>query len=243
MLPLWSAGALPSKEAQVMSNGEQLPHSRPQAGPGRVAQGRIGAELPSRGPARSVTGARPAWLDQFVWSVLWKFVAVSLTTVLLLLLVRELRHLLWLLVVSSFFALAMIPGVEQLHGRWGRRRGVAVGIIYVSVVLFIVLMVWVLNPGDRGVREPGASQRERLDRSAERPEPPVAGEGPGRRRSRRPGRGRHAGFPAWLVRQHSRPGLVRRWHPVRRDRRCDVRLLLRSRLPPDRAGSAVSPAP
>ena len=54
-----------------------------------------------------MTDARPAWLDRFVWSLLWKFVAVSLATVLLLLLARELRHLLWLLVVSSFFALAM----------------------------------------------------------------------------------------------------------------------------------------
>ena len=129
-----------------MSSGEQHAHSGPQAGSGRVAQSQMGAELPPRGPERSVTGAKPAWLDQLVWSVLWKFVAVSLTTVVLLLLVRELRHLLWLLVVSSFFALAMIPGVEQLHRRWGRRRGVAVGIIYVSVVSFIVLMVWVLNP-------------------------------------------------------------------------------------------------
>ena len=60
-----------------------------------------------------MTEARPAWLDQFVWSVLWKVVAVSLATVLLLLLVREPRHLLLLLVVSSFFALAMIPGVER----------------------------------------------------------------------------------------------------------------------------------
>ncbi len=129
-----------------MSNGEQRPHSRPQAGSGRVAQDRVDAAMPPRETARSVTDARPAWLDQFVWSVLWKFVAVSLAVVLLLLLVRELRHLLSLLVVSSFFALAMIPGVEQLHRRWGRRRGAAVGIIYVSVVLFIVLMVWVLIP-------------------------------------------------------------------------------------------------
>ena len=129
-----------------MSTRERHAHSGPQPGSDRVAQSQIGAELPTRGPEPSVTGAKPAWLDQLVRSVLWKLVAVSLTTVVLLLLVRELRHLLWLLVVSSFFALAMIPGVEQLQRRWHRSRGSAVGIIYLSAVSFIVLMAWVLIP-------------------------------------------------------------------------------------------------
>lgn len=129
-----------------MAGLEQRPHSRPQASFGRVAQSQLDAEMPPDGTARSATAAKPAWLDQFVWSVSWKFVAVFLATALLVLLARELQHLLWLLVVSSFFALAMIPGVEQLHRRWGRGRGAAVGVIYLSVVLFIVLMVWVLIP-------------------------------------------------------------------------------------------------
>ena len=129
-----------------MSNGEQGPLSRPQASPGGISEDEIDAEMPSRGTARSMTEAKPAWLDQFVWSALWKFVTVVLATAVLLLLARELRHLLWLLVVSSFFALAMIPGVEQIHRRWGWRRGAAVGVIYVSVVAFFVLMVLVLIP-------------------------------------------------------------------------------------------------
>jgi predicted PurR-regulated permease PerM len=130
-----------------MSNGEQGPLSRPQASPGGISEDdEIDAEMPSRGTARSMTEAKPAWLDRFVWSALWKIVAVGLATALLLLLARELRHLLWLLVVSSFFALAMIPGVEQIHRRWGWRRGAAVGVIYVSVVAFFVLMVLVLIP-------------------------------------------------------------------------------------------------
>jgi predicted PurR-regulated permease PerM len=134
-----------SQEAKVMTNGER-PQSRPQASPGGVSQGDIDEETLSQGTARSVKEAKPAWLEQFVWSALWKFVAVALATALLLLLARELRHLLWLLVVSSFFALAMIPGVEQIHRRWGWRRGAAVGVIYMSVVAFFVLMVVVLIP-------------------------------------------------------------------------------------------------
>ena len=98
---------------------------------------------------RQAMEAKPAWLDRFVWSVLGKLVAASLATALLLLLGWELRQLLWLLVVSSFFALAMIPGVEQIHRRWGWRRGAAVGVIYVSVVAFFVLLVVVLIPAMR----------------------------------------------------------------------------------------------
>ena len=130
-----------------MNNGERGPQSRPQ-GDSRssVPQDAIDAEAAPRETARSGTQARPAWLDQFVWSVLWKVVGVTLGAALLWLLARELRHLLWLLVVSSFFALAMIPGVEQIHRRWGWRRGAAVGVIYVSVVALVVLMVLVLIP-------------------------------------------------------------------------------------------------
>ena len=133
-----------SKGTKVMSDGERPPQSGSQAGGG--SQDEIDGEVPPQGTAGSVTDARPAWLDRFVWSLLWKFVAVALATALLLLLARELRHLLWLLVVSSFFAIAMIPGVEQIHRRWGWRRGAAVGVIYASVVAFFLLMVLVLNP-------------------------------------------------------------------------------------------------
>ena len=131
-----------------MSNGEQGSQSRPPGSPSSVSQDVSDAEVApgERETARSVAEARPAWLNQFVWSVLWKVVAVTLATALLVLLARELRHLLWLLVVSSFFALAMIPGVEHVHRRWGWRRGAAVGIIFGSVVALVVLMVLVLRP-------------------------------------------------------------------------------------------------
>lgn len=118
----------------------------PTAGSGDRSRDHTDAGTPPPATLRSETEARPAWLDRFVCSVLWKVLVASLAAVLLLLLTRELRHLLWLLVVSSFFALAMIPGVEHLHRRWGRSRGVAVGVIYMCVVSFIVFMVWVLMP-------------------------------------------------------------------------------------------------
>jgi predicted PurR-regulated permease PerM len=130
----------------MKGTGEQ-PHSRPQARPSKFSQDEIDAEMPPRQEASpSGAEAKPAWLGGFVWSVLWKAVAVVAATALMWLLARELKHLLLLLVVSLFFALAMIPGVEQIHGRWGWRRGAAVGFMYLSVVVFFALMVWVLIP-------------------------------------------------------------------------------------------------
>ena len=129
-----------------MSDGEQ-PHFGPQTSLRKPSQDEIDAEMPPRDEAsRSGAEAKPAWLGRFVWSVLWKVVAVVVATALMWLLARELRHLLSLLVVSLFFALAMIPGVEQIHRRWGWRRGAAVGVMYLSVVAFFGLMVWVLIP-------------------------------------------------------------------------------------------------
>jgi predicted PurR-regulated permease PerM len=129
-----------------MRNREHPPQSQPQAGSGGVSQDKVDAELSPRETARSVTEVRPAWLDQFVWSVLRKVVVVALASALMLLLAKELRHLLWLLLVSSFFAIAMIPGVEHIQTRWKWRRGAAVGVIYVSVVVLSALMVSVLLP-------------------------------------------------------------------------------------------------
>jgi predicted PurR-regulated permease PerM len=52
-----------------------------------------------------------------------------------------------MLVISVFFALAMVPAVTYMHERWGWKRGAAVGVIYAGLLLFVVLMVLVLIPG------------------------------------------------------------------------------------------------
>lgn len=117
------------------------------AQPESVAPGQVTPEeVASEQTTASTHGGRPEWVDRFVWSVLWKAVVVVLTTVVLLLLVRQTQHLLGLLVISGFFALAMIPAVDHVHQRWGWRRGAAVGLIYAAAVAFVVLMVVVLVP-------------------------------------------------------------------------------------------------
>ena len=51
-----------------------------------------------------------------------------------------------MLVVSVFFALALIPGVDHLHRKRGWRRGAAVGVIYLVGAAAVVVLVVVLIP-------------------------------------------------------------------------------------------------
>jgi predicted PurR-regulated permease PerM len=111
----------------------------------------------AEGPAPGVDAAeahvpptrseRPEWIDRFVWQSLWKVVVVGLATFGLAWIAWQMRQILSLLVVSLFFALAMIPAVTHMHHRWGWRRGAAVGVIYAGLVIFVVALVVVLIPG------------------------------------------------------------------------------------------------
>ncbi len=92
-------------------------------------------------------GGKPEWVDRFVWTALWKVVTVALATAGLLFVLYQARHFVGLLVVATFFALAMIPGVNHMQSRWGWRRGAAVGLIYGAGVVLVVAMVAVLIPG------------------------------------------------------------------------------------------------
>ncbi len=87
-----------------------------------------------------------AWLERFVWKSLWKIVGVGLAVAALLFAVYEARGLIGTLIISLFFALAIIPGVNTLQRKWGWRRGAAVGVIYAAFVVFLVFMVAVLVP-------------------------------------------------------------------------------------------------
>ncbi|WP_084039305.1 AI-2E family transporter [Demequina sp. NBRC 110053] len=90
--------------------------------------------------------APPAWLNRWVWTVLWKVVAVGVLVTVGVFVVIDLRSLISTLVISLFFALAIIPGVEALNRRFGMRRGAAVGIIYLAALAFLIFMVSVLIP-------------------------------------------------------------------------------------------------
>jgi predicted PurR-regulated permease PerM len=77
---------------------------------------------------------------------LWRGVGVILATVAGLWAVNEARELTSMLVISLFFALALVPGVNHLHEKRGWKRGAAVGVIYLAGILVLVLLTLVLIP-------------------------------------------------------------------------------------------------
>ena len=117
---------------------------------GRTAD--VPAHVADAARANAVAAAPPApqkprWVDRFVWGSLWKVVAVVLAATVLLIVATRASDLLRMLIVSMFFALAMVPAVNHIHSRWGWKRGAAVGFVYACLVLFVVFMVVVLIPG------------------------------------------------------------------------------------------------
>ncbi len=108
-----------------------------------------GVTVPDAGAAHEqlTRSERPDWIDRFVWQSLWKVVVVGLATTAILWAAWQMRQLLLLVIVSLFFALAMIPGVTHIHRRWGWRRGAAVGVIYAGLAILVAALVSVLIPG------------------------------------------------------------------------------------------------
>ncbi len=103
------------------------------------------AEATADAPDESRTG-RPRWVNGFVWQSLWKAVIVGLAVAVGLILVWRTQTLIRMLAVSFFFALAMIPAVKYMHERWGWKRGVAVGAIYLGFVVFMIALVAFMIP-------------------------------------------------------------------------------------------------
>jgi predicted PurR-regulated permease PerM len=79
-------------------------------------------------------------------STLWRGVGVILATMAGLWAVNQARELTSMLVISLFFALALVPGVNHLHQKRGWKRGAAVGFIYLAGILVLALLTLVLIP-------------------------------------------------------------------------------------------------
>jgi len=86
------------------------------------------------------------WANYFTWIVLRKTVVVAAITTLAVLAIIQARGLVGMLIISTFFALAIIPGVNALHARFGMKRGAAVGIVYLIALVALVVLVLVLIP-------------------------------------------------------------------------------------------------
>lgn len=87
-----------------------------------------------------------AWASRFTWVVLGRIVIVGVVTALVVAAALKATTLIGMLVISTFFALAIIPGVNTLQRKHGMRRGSAVGIVYLIAIAALILLVAVLIP-------------------------------------------------------------------------------------------------
>jgi len=100
-------------------------------------------------------------------STIWRVVGVILLTLAALWAAHQARTLVTMLVVSVFFALALIPGVDHLHKKRGWRRGAAVAVIYLvgaaAVVLLVVVLIPAISTLGHEVAKNGSSWMTSLD--------------------------------------------------------------------------------
>lgn len=79
-------------------------------------------------------------------NTVWRVVAIVLITLFALSIIGATSHLLVLLALSFFFSLALQPAVFRLTTKYGWKRGVAVGVIYLVGIVSLILMMAVLIP-------------------------------------------------------------------------------------------------
>lgn len=79
-------------------------------------------------------------------NTIWRIVGIILITLLTAWIIGQAANLLVMLAISFFFSLAMQPAVLRLTTRYGWKRGVAVGVIYLTGFVGVILMLLVLVP-------------------------------------------------------------------------------------------------
>jgi predicted PurR-regulated permease PerM len=98
------------------------------------------------GVIMSNNGAKTVTRIQFTGKTIWQVIGAVLITLGLLWSMAQMRSLLWMLVLSFFFSLALQPAVNWCVQRFGWRRGSAVGAIYGIGFLAGALMILILIP-------------------------------------------------------------------------------------------------
>jgi predicted PurR-regulated permease PerM len=103
-------------------------------------------ELEGAGPPVEAPVSREGRLVDVSSRSYWRAVVVVLLTLFGLWAIHEARNLVTMLVISLFFAVALVPGVNHFHKKRGWKRGAAVGFIYLIGLLTLVLLTLVLIP-------------------------------------------------------------------------------------------------
>jgi predicted PurR-regulated permease PerM len=119
-----------------VTDGTTTEHGDPGVGEGSAPAEPVGAPAAQQNVTQVV----------ITTSTLWRGVGVILATMAGLWAVNQARELTSMLVISLFFALALVPGVNHLHQKRGWRRGAAVGLIYLAGILVLALLTLVLIP-------------------------------------------------------------------------------------------------
>ena len=71
---------------------------------------------------------------------IWQVIIAVLIALIGVWTFQQARHLIGMLIISAFFALALEPAVTYLHRKRGWKRGAAVGVIYLAGFVFVFSM-------------------------------------------------------------------------------------------------------
>lgn len=125
-------------------------------------------ESTPRSPERPdpLAGA-PPWVTPVIRRATWRVVAVILTAAVLVLALIQARGLVSMLIISLFFGIALDPGVTWLSRKYGWHRGLATGAIFVTLVVLVVALIFVLIPAIVQVSDRIAAQLPGWLKSAE----------------------------------------------------------------------------
>ena len=100
-------------------------------------------------PASRVGDERPAVTTvrvELTWESAFRAVVVVVAAIVVMRLIGRLGNLIGLLGISLFFALAIEPLVRRIRARTDWPRGAAVGIVYVSGLLFVAFLLAIVVP-------------------------------------------------------------------------------------------------
>jgi len=94
------------------------------------------------------TGSTPRTVTRIEISSrsIWQVIGAIVLTSIGIWAVREAGHLLGMLALSFFFSLALQPLVIRLVHRFGWKRGAAVGVIYLGLIIGLILLVALIIP-------------------------------------------------------------------------------------------------
>ncbi|MGI9586036.1 MAG: AI-2E family transporter [Acidimicrobiia bacterium] len=89
---------------------------------------------------------KPSLKIEIDGKIVWQVIVAVLLTMIAIWAFDQASHLITLVAISFFFSLALQPAVMMLTNRYEWRRGAAVGVIYASGFVGLILLIVVLIP-------------------------------------------------------------------------------------------------